>query len=209
MEARLLGPSHQAVAPLKIHLFFFDVDVNMDSRFHIESTRMRCPPPPPLRILAKMRTASDDPARKTSLSSGGFSLVEVTISLGLVAFIAVSVIGLLPTGLSAMRNAVSQTVEAQIVRSIAGQSVVANFTNLTAGSPFYFDHEGQSMASADNATYTVTVSQHAPVFPGSERAAAGLSESLVNLRIEIVGRPTPQAVGTTTVRTLQVANYGK
>ncbi len=146
---------------------------------------------------------------KPAAGRHGFSLVEVTIALGLVTFIAVSVIGLLPTGLSSMRDAVNQTVEAQIVRSIAGQSVVANFANLTSGSPYYFDHEGQSMASGADAAYTVTVSQHAPVFPGSERAAAGLSESLVNLQIEIVARPSPQAAGTTTLRTLQVANYGK
>jgi len=45
--------------------------------------------------------------------------VEITIALGLVSFIAVSVVALLPTGLSVMRNAMDQTVEEQIVRSIS------------------------------------------------------------------------------------------
>ena len=166
-------------------------------------------PPPPLRILAKMRTASDDPARKTSLSGGGFSLVEVTISLGLVAFIAVSVIGLLPTGLSVMRNAMNQTVEAQIVRSIAGQSLVANYTNLTVGGPSYFDHEGQVLSSGEGAIYTVTVSRHLPVCPGSSGAPTGLSNSLTRLGIEIVHRRGPQDAGSTNLRTLYIANYGK
>lgn len=142
-------------------------------------------------------------------SGGGFSLVEVTIALGLVSFVAVSVIGLLPTGLSVMRNAMDQTVEAQIVRSISGQSQVANFTNLTQGGPSYFDHEGQLLSSGEGARYTVTLSRHSPVFPGSSGAPTGLSNSLVSLQIEIVQRRGPQDKGSTNLRTLYIANYGK
>lgn len=139
----------------------------------------------------------------------GFSLIEVTIALGVVTFAAVSILGLLPTGLVVMRRAMNQTVESQIVRSIAGQSVVANFTNLTAGSPFYFDDEGQRIFTAEGSVYTVSLSNTIPIFPGSTNASANLSASLVNLRIEIVERRSQQALGITNVRTLQVANYGK
>lgn len=147
--------------------------------------------------------------QRSQKSRRGFSLIEVTIALGLVSFVAVSVIGLLPTGLSVMRNAMDQTVEAQIVRSISGQSQVANFTNLTQGGPSYFDHEGQLLSSGEGARYTVTLSRHSPVFPGSSGAPTGLSNSLVSLQIEIVQRRGPQDKGSTNLRTLYIANYGK
>ena len=139
----------------------------------------------------------------------GFSLIEVSIALGVVTFAAVSILGLLPTGLVVMRDAMNQTVESQIVRSIAGQSVVANFANLTDGSPFYFDDEGQRIFAAEGSVYTVSLSNTTPVYPGSTNAGTNLSASLVNLRIEIVERRSQQAVGITNLRTLQVANYGK
>lgn len=146
------------------------------------------------------------PARE---KRSGFSLVEVTIALGVVTFAAVSILGLLPTGLVVMRDAMNQTVESQIVRSIAGQSVVANFANLTAGSPFYFDNEGQRILKAEDSVYTVSLSSTPPIYPGSTNAGGNLSASLVNLRMEIVDRRSQQAAGITTLRTIQVANYGK
>jgi len=147
--------------------------------------------------------------RRHPVGNVGFSLVEITIALGLVSFVAVSIIGLLPTGLTVMRNAMDQTVEAQIVRSISGQSQVANFTNLTSGGPSYFDHEGQLLSSGEGARYTVTLSRHLPVFPGSGGAPTGLSNSLVCLQIEIVQRRSSQDQGSTNLRTLYIANYGK
>jgi len=146
------------------------------------------------------------PARE---KRSGFSLIEVTIALGVVTFAAVSILGLLPTGLLVMRDAMNQTVESQIVRSIAGQSVVANFANLTNGSPFYFNDEGQRILTAEGSVYTVSLSNTTPIYPGSTNAGANLSASLVNLRIQIVERRSQQAVGITNLRTLQVANYGK
>ena len=52
------------------------------------------------------------PARE---KRSGFSLVEVTIALGVVTFAAVSILGLLPTGLVVMRDAMNQTVESLLL----------------------------------------------------------------------------------------------
>jgi uncharacterized protein (TIGR02598 family) len=131
---------------------------------------------------------------------GGFSLVEVTLALGLVGFAVIAVLGLLPTGLTTMRQSMDQTVEAQIVQSIASQSVIANFTNLTGVS--YFDDEGQPTRSSDGARYTVTVTTNAPGFPGDANTVR-INESLTTLDIEIISR------GETNRHTLKVANSGK
>ena len=130
----------------------------------------------------------------------GFSLVEVTIALGLVSFGVLSVIGLLPSGLSTLRQAMDQTVEAQIVQGIASRSVVANFTNLTGVS--YFNEEGQSVSQVADARYTATVTTNACVYPGSTNAVNPRSK-LVTLRLSLVSAQT------TNFYTLQVADTGK
>jgi len=139
----------------------------------------------------------------------GFSLVETTLALGLVTFASVSILALLPTGLNVMRAAMDQTVEAQIVRSIAGQAVVAPFDQLTAQSPFYFNDEGMEVDVGEEVVYTVTLSRHDPRFPGSQAATAGLDESLAKLRIEIVEQRGDATSGRTNIHALHVANYGK
>jgi len=144
-----------------------------------------------------------------SVSARGFSLVEITIALGLFTFAAVTILALLPTGLNAMRLAMNQTVEAQIVRTIAGQSVVTNFDALTDRSPFYFDDEGLSTSPNQNRVYTVTVTREDPDFPGSGLATNQLNQSLTKLRIEILEQRSATDEGRTSIYSLHVANYGK
>jgi len=129
----------------------------------------------------------------------GFSLVEVTIALGLVSFAVITIMGLLPTGLSTLRQAMNQTVEAQIVRTIGAQSVIAPFTNLASRT--YFDEEGLPTDSTD-AYYTVDVTTQPPVFPGVANAGV-LTNSLTALKIQIVARKKTNSY------TLEVANAGK
>jgi uncharacterized protein (TIGR02598 family) len=138
---------------------------------------------------------------------GGFSLVEVTIAMGLVSFAVLAILGVFPVGLSSLRQSMNQTVEAQILRSISGQSVVANFTTL-ATNGIYFDNDGQ-LCDAGKAFYTVNVTTAAPKFPGSTNAAA-LTNNLTTLRVEILHKPGGVAsAGTTNSYTLLVANCSK
>ncbi len=51
----------------------------------------------------------------------GFSLVEVTLSIGVIAFAFVALMGLLPTGLSVFREAMDTTVTAQIAQRITSE----------------------------------------------------------------------------------------
>jgi len=140
-----------------------------------------------------------------SRPAAAFSLVEVVLALGLVSFAVLAIMGLLPTGLSTLRQAMSQTVEAQIVRTIGAEAVVAPFTNLA--SVTYFDDEGLPTAG-DNAFYTVDVTTTNSIFPGSTSAGV-LTNSLIALNIQIVARPNPAAAGKTNFYTLQIANAGK
>lgn len=132
----------------------------------------------------------------------GLTLVEVTIALGLVAFALVAILGVLPTGLNQLRDAMDRTVEAQIVNFVGNQALVTPFDEIRTGRTLYFDEEGLPGGS-DGAFYRVSVTNLPPSFPGS---AAGWEMNLTRLRIEIT---MPTRPGQTSVRSIQVANHGR
>src|SRR5438876_7933827 len=50
--------------------------------------------------------------------TGAFSLVEVTLALGIAAFCLIAVFGLVPVGVQTNRNATSQTTATNILSSV-------------------------------------------------------------------------------------------
>ena len=50
--------------------------------------------------------------------SGGFSLLEVTIALGIAAFCLITLLGLLPLGMQTNQSAISQTAAASVLSSV-------------------------------------------------------------------------------------------
>jgi len=89
-------------------------------------------------------------------SSRGFSLMEVLLALGIVAFAFIPVVGLLPVGLDASRQAIDATIEAQIVQQLSNDVLQTDFSNLDelALAPLaYYDNQGKKTTS-DKAYYT-------------------------------------------------------
>jgi uncharacterized protein (TIGR02598 family) len=119
-----------------------------------------------------------------------FSLVEVTISLGIVSFAVLSILGLLPTGLNTLRASMDETIRAQIMKSMAANAVIADFESLSNGSTNYFDDEGILVQNQNQAYYTVVTVPADPLFPGSA-SAPSLGEHLSTLNVEISRSPTP------------------
>jgi uncharacterized protein (TIGR02598 family) len=147
------------------------------------------------------------PHIQSSRSEKAFSLVEVTISLGLVSFALVAVVGLLPAGLLTLRASMNQTVEAQILQSISSRAVISSFYNLT-DDELYFDEEGLPVKTLGSSYYEAKLTPDDAAFPGSANAVA-LADSLMTLRVELVARPDPSARGRSSFHTLHVANSGK
>ena len=94
-----------------------------------------------------------------------FSLVEVTIALGVAAFCLVAIFGLLPIGFQTNQNAVSQTASASILSAVVCDlraTPVASGTspqfgiNIGSSTILYFDSEGKP-ATSTNARYRVTI----------------------------------------------------
>jgi len=138
----------------------------------------------------------------------GFSLIEVVTALGIVSFAVISILGLIPTGLNTLKDSNAETVRAQIVRSIAGSALTANFSTLNATASF--DSDGQPILSSDETTYpryTVNATTNAPSFPGS--TSGNFTGSLTSLKVQIVLKPASGVSANTNSYTLHIANSGK
>ncbi len=73
-----------------------------------------------------------------------FSLVEIVISVGIVSFAFVALMGMIPVGLSTFENSIDATMEAQISQRLFSEAQQANFSNLTAltADGRFYDYEG-------------------------------------------------------------------
>jgi len=80
-----------------------------------------------------------------------FTLVEVTLAIGIVSFAFVAMFGLLPVGLSVSRQAIDTTIEAQIVQKLKTQALQTDFSQLETlhqADPYYFDDQGKKAEEA-------------------------------------------------------------
>ena len=87
-----------------------------------------------------------------SYTTAAFSLVEVTLSLGIAAFCLIAVFGLMPVGVQTNRNASSQTAATNIMAAVVADlratpsaSNTSTQFGITFGTPrtLYFDGAGQ------------------------------------------------------------------
>jgi uncharacterized protein (TIGR02598 family) len=116
----------------------------------------------------------------------GFSLVEITLALGIVSLSLVSLIGLLPAGLGVLRESMDQTVHAAIVQRVASGLTLAEFEKLESDT-LYFDQEGQLLDTSTDpeARYKVTILKGNPSLPGYAEDDQNLGKQLTRLRIGI------------------------
>ena len=105
---------------------------------------------------------------KRSISvAAAFSLVEVTLALGIAAFCLIAVFGLLPVGVQTNRNATSQTATTNIMAAVVSDlraTPTFNTTSTEFGITFgtnatlYFDGSGQFTTSLSaNSRYQLNV----------------------------------------------------
>ncbi len=85
--------------------------------------------------------------RVTGLTGGkqGFSLVEVTLAMGLFAFAILPIIALFSTGLGTMRDSMDETVMTGIAREIFSEAQREDWNNLPArfaNETFFYTDEG-------------------------------------------------------------------
>ena len=107
-----------------------------------------------------------DPQSPRIRARSAFSLIEVTIALGIVAFAMVPIIGLVATGMKSLRDSMDETVRGEIVRKVAGEALRVPYANLSAefqNQTFYFDDEGIRQSSSNASTiFVATTAISAP-----------------------------------------------
>ena len=99
-----------------------------------------------------------------------FSLVEVTLALGIAAFCLIAIFGLMPVAVQTNRNATSQTAATNIIAAVIADlratpkppaintSTQFGITFGTNPPPLYFDSAGQSSISlTPNSRYQLNV----------------------------------------------------
>lgn len=121
-------------------------------------------------------------------SSTGFSLVEVTLALGVAAFCLIALFGLLPLGIQTNQSSISQTAAASVLSSVVADlratpktSPTSPQYDITFGTTklLYFDTEGRAVTPTDpNATprYRATIT-----FPASPLGT--FAPTFVSLRV--------------------------
>lgn len=131
-----------------------------------------------------------------------FSLVEVTIAIGIVSFAFVSVLGLIPTGLTTFRRAMDVSIGSQIAQRVINEAQQTDFNVLTSGShsaPRYFDDQGTEVRPANSASlsaserariiYWVNTQVQAATSIPYTTGTAQLNENLATVTIQVVNNP--------------------
>ncbi len=138
--------------------------------------------------------------RRRFLGSPAFSLIEVTLALGVVTFSVITLIGMIPLGLATFHKAAATSVSSQITQQVVSDVQQTDFTQLVTGTnsatklPLrYFDDQGNELglggtnlptSAPPGTVYNVNVVINTPV-----GLTGGNSANLACLNIEIVTNP--------------------
>jgi uncharacterized protein (TIGR02598 family) len=177
--------------------------------------------------------------RRSTAARAGFSLVEITLALGVLSFALIPLFSLLPLGMQVFREAIDTTVRTQIVQTITNLAEQTNFSDLSkekdgnrvatkleeelltaaaraASQPvyFYFDDEGLQVPEAAQAVYTVAVSYWVPPPAGIANLPVGAtSASFATLWMDVYNNHGVVVKGVPTGKAqtyvLHLADYGK
>jgi uncharacterized protein (TIGR02598 family) len=106
---------------------------------------------------------------KKLATAAAFSLIEVTLALGIAGFCLIALFGLMPVGVQTNRNATSQTAATNIMAAVVSDLRATPKANPTSAQfgitfgmyqppPLYFDSAGQVSASLTaNSRYQLNV----------------------------------------------------
>ncbi len=135
-------------------------------------------------------------ARIPRQSCAGFSLVEITLAVGIVAGAVIAIMSLLPQGMNVFRQSINYSVGSHIAQLIINEAQQTDFNLLTANSGTakpvrYFDDQGSEMKSATDpfVVYHVNTQVIATTaFPG----AAAKNASVATVTIQVANNPSNQ-----------------
>ncbi len=149
------------------------------------------------------------PVLPRAIAQNGFSLVEVVLAIGVVAFAFVAIFGMLPTGLGISRQAMNASVGAQIAQRIINDAQQADFAELlkdASGKPIagtnqtgrkaerYFDDQGGELPAASKrlAIYHVNTRINPATAMPKTGTANGDNVHLAVITVQVANNPGNQ-----------------
>jgi len=141
------------------------------------------------RRLTLKRMQPVPPLRGIGARSAGFSLVEVLMAIGIVAFAYIAMIGLLPAGMTSFNKAIDNSLGSQIMQRIATEAQQTDFDTLTGSSGGttvtlrYFDAQGNELIKMAGSLYTAEVTVLAPTTLPSTNIPGSPSLATVTIRL--------------------------
>jgi len=117
---------------------------------------------------------------------GGFSLVEVTLAIGIVAFAFMSILGLIPVGMKTFRSSINTSVSGQIFQRIVNEAQQSDFITLT-NSTNYFDDQGNKVAS--NGIWIYQVNTQISPSTALPTGDVAVNANLATITVQIANNP--------------------
>jgi uncharacterized protein (TIGR02598 family) len=122
----------------------------------------------------------------------GFSLIEVTLALGVAAFCLIAVFGLIPVGVQTNRNATSQTAATNIMTAVVTDLRSASKTKLSSpqfGITIPSDHTSGAASNCQPCASCWNVQTQTKYFDGSGNVVAS-AVALYRVTLTLVQNPT-------------------
>ena len=139
--------------------------------------------------------------KKDWTSRAAFSLVEITVAIGIISFAFLGVFGLLPTGLNTFRQAMDTSVGSQIAQRVIDDAQQTDFSALIGSNassfqqsttPRYFDDQGNEVSTSTRAIYQVnTCITPATATPS---VSGGTNPNLATVIVQIANNPGNQKI---------------
>lgn len=146
-------------------------------------------------------------------SVAAFTLVEIALSIGVISFAFLGVVGLLPAGMEVFHKSMNTSIGSQLVQRVLTEAQQTNFAVLTSGTPpepgaqlppyyeyipiRYFDDEGNELpaAQASRSVYHLrAIVQNIPKFPdGSGKNTIEMND-LATVVVQVAVNPGQRAL---------------
>lgn len=147
----------------------------------------------PIHHQSDQRLGKHCRSRRTGRATSGFSLVEVTMALGIAGFAMVSLIGLLPVSYTSFHTSARSVTSTQLAQRIFADMQQADFASLVPTTSFH-DVRGVEVAASDSKkVFDVNVKILSDVkLPASASVASGSllgNAHLKQIVVEIAENP--------------------
>lgn len=118
-----------------------------------------------------------------------FTLVEVVLAIGIIAFAFVGLMALIPVGLTNFRHALDNSIGSQIMQRLVDEAQQTDYATLVAtpSTMRYFDDQGNEVSDIGSSIYTVEVSVvGSTTLPNTSTPA---TDSLATVTLKIADNP--------------------